>query len=113
MYVDAYVDVLLVMVLQDQCLEGILSQWNLTGLAEGVRRSGSHGGILARRHFRATSGPLQLRVEHETCRTIHGTHLEGIFSQKNSNRMAGWVNRGKDPTEGFPRAGTLGSLLAP
>ena len=38
MYVDAYVDVLLVMVLQDQCLEGILSQWNLTGLAEGVNR---------------------------------------------------------------------------
>ena len=58
MYVDAYVDVLLVMVLQDQCLEGILSQWNLTGLAEGV-------------------------------------------------------NRDQDPMEGFWRAGTLGSLLAP
>ena len=56
---------------------------------------------------------LEVRVEHETCRTIHGTHLEGIFSQKNSNRMAGWVNGGKDHTEGFPRAGTLGPILAP
>ena len=26
--------------------------------------------------------PLKVRVEHETCRTIHGTHLEGILSQK-------------------------------
>ena len=58
MYVDAYVDVLLVMVLQDQCLEGILSQRILTGLAGGV-------------------------------------------------------NRDQDPMEGFWRAGTLGSLLAP
>ena len=58
MYVDAYVDVLLVMVLQDQCLEGILSLRNLTGLT--------------------------------------------------------WViSRGRDPMEGFRRAGTLGPLLAP
>ena len=25
---------------------------------------------------------LEVRVEHETCTTIHGTHLEGILSQK-------------------------------
>ena len=27
--------------------------------------------------------PLEVRVEDETCRTIHGTHLEGILSPKN------------------------------
>ena len=48
---------------------------------------------------------LEVQVEHETCRTIHGTHLEGIFSQKNSTGLAGGVNRGQDPTEGFRRAG--------
>ena len=26
---------------------------------------------------------LEVRVEHETCTTIHGTHLEGILSHKN------------------------------
>ena len=26
-------------------------------------------------------GPLEVRVEHETCRTIHVTRLEGILSQ--------------------------------
>ena len=25
--------------------------------------------------------PLEVRDEHETCRTIHGTRLEGILSQ--------------------------------
>ena len=25
--------------------------------------------------------PLKVRDEHETCRTIHGTRLEGILSQ--------------------------------
>ena len=52
-------------------------------------------------------------VEHETCRTIHETHLEGILSQKNLTGLAGGFNNGQDPTEGFRRAGTLGPLLAP
>ena len=74
------------------------------GATEGFRRASTLGPLRAL---------LEVQVEHETCRTIHGTHLEGIFSQKNSTGLAGGVNRGKDPTEGFPRAGTLGSLLAP
>ena len=32
---------------------------------------------------------LEVRVEHETCRTIHGTHLEGILSQKSWTGLAG------------------------
>ena len=35
--------------------------------------------------------PLEVRVEVETCRTIHGTHLEGILSQKNWTGLAGGV----------------------
>ena len=33
--------------------------------------------------------PLEVRVEGETCRTIHGTHLDGILSQKNWTGLAG------------------------
>ena len=33
--------------------------------------------------------PLEVRVVGETCRTIHGTHLEGILSQKNWTGLAG------------------------
>ena len=32
--------------------------------------------------------PLGVRVEGETCRTIHGTHLEGILGQKNLTGLA-------------------------
>ena len=75
--------------------------------------SGSHGGISVRRQIWATSGPLQLRVEHETCRTTHGTHLEGILSQWSLTGLAEGVNRDQDPMEGFWRAGKFGPLLAP
>ena len=34
---------------------------------------------------------LEVRVEVKTCRTIHGTHLEGILSQKNWTGLAGGV----------------------
>ena len=34
---------------------------------------------------------LEVGVEHETCTTIHGTHLEGILSQKNWTGLAGGV----------------------
>jgi hypothetical protein len=37
---------------------------------------------------------LEVRVEHETCTTIHGTHLEGILSQKNRTGLAGGVRNG-------------------
>ena len=32
---------------------------------------------------------IEVRVEDETCRTIHGTHLEGILSQKTWTGSAG------------------------
>ena len=35
--------------------------------------------------------PLEVRVEDKICRTIHGTHLEGILSQKNWTGLAGGV----------------------
>ena len=34
------------------------------------------------RRFGGLKDPLEVQVEGETCRTIHGTHLEGILSQK-------------------------------
>ena len=33
--------------------------------------------------------PLEVIVEDKTCTTIHGTHLEGILSQKNWTGLAG------------------------
>ena len=35
--------------------------------------------------------PLEVRVEDETCKTIHGTYFEGISSQKNWTGLAGGV----------------------
>ena len=43
--------------------------------------------------------PLEVRVEGETCRTIHGTHLEGILSQKNWTGLAGGVRNGQNRSE--------------
>ena len=34
---------------------------------------------------------LKVRVEVETCKTIHGTYFEGISSQKNLTGLAGGV----------------------
>ena len=39
--------------------------------------------------FGGLKGRLEVRVEGATCRTIHGTHLEGILSQKNWTGLAG------------------------
>ena len=38
--------------------------------------------------------PLEVIVEDKTCTTIHGTHLEGILSQKNWTGLAGGVRNG-------------------
>ena len=38
---------------------------------------------------------LEVRVEDKTCRTIHGTHLEGILSQKKWTGLAGGVRKGQ------------------
>ena len=40
------------------------------------------------------NGALEVQVEDITCRTIHGTHLEGILSQKNWTGLAGGVKNG-------------------
>ena len=37
---------------------------------------------------------LEVQVEDKTYRTIHGTHLEGILSQKNWTGLAGGVKNG-------------------
>ena len=37
---------------------------------------------------------LKVRVEVETCKTIHGTYFEGILSQKNWTGLAGGVKNG-------------------
>ena len=42
---------------------------------------------------------LEVRVEVKTCRTIHGTHLEGILSQKNWTGLAGGVRNGQNRSE--------------
>ena len=43
--------------------------------------------------------PPEVRVEDKTCRTIHGTHLEGVLSQKNWTGLAGWVRNGQNRSE--------------
>ena len=63
--------------------------------------------------LRGLKDPLEVRVEDETCRTIDGTHLEGILRPKIWTGLAGGVKGGQDPAEGFRRAGTLGPLLDP
>ena len=41
--------------------------------------------------FGGLKDPLEVRVEDKTCRTIYGTHLESILSQKNWTGLAGGV----------------------
>ena len=48
------------------------------------------------RRFGGLKDPLEVQVEGETCRTIHGTHLEGILSQKNWTGLAGGVKKGQN-----------------
>ena len=45
-------------------------------------------------HLGGLKDPLEVRVANKTCRTIHGTHLEGILSQKNWTGLAGGVRNG-------------------
>ena len=47
-------------------------------------------------HLGGIKDPLEVRVEDETCRTIHGTHLEGILSPKNWTGLAGGVKNGQN-----------------
>ena len=51
------------------------------------------------RHFGGLKDPLEVQVEDKTCRTIHGTHLEGILSQKNWTGLAGGVRNGQNRSE--------------
>ena len=73
------------------------------GATEGFRRASTLGPLRAL---------LEVQVEHETCRTIHGKHLESISSQKNGTGLARGVSGGQVPTEGFRRASTFRPLLA-
>ena len=41
--------------------------------------------------FGGLNDPIEVRLGYKTCRTIHGTHLEGILSQKNWTGLAGEV----------------------
>ena len=47
------------------------------------------------RRFGGLKDPLEVQVEGKTCKTIHGTHLEGILSQKNWTGLAGGVKNGQ------------------
>ena len=49
--------------------------------------------------FGGLKDPPEVRVEDKTCRTIHGTHLEGVLSQKNWTGLAGWVRNGQNRSE--------------
>ena len=42
---------------------------------------------------------LEVGVEVKTCRTIHGTHLEGILSQKNWTGLAGVLRNGRNQSK--------------
>ena len=46
--------------------------------------------------FGGLKDPLEVQVEDKTYRTIHGTHLEGILSQKNWTGLAGGVKNGQN-----------------
>ena len=67
---------------------------------EGFRRASPFGPILA---------PQEGPVEHGTCSTNHGTHLEGLLSQKK------WYLGVQQCSlmEGFRRASSFGPVLAP
>ena len=43
------------------------------------------------RYLGGLKDPLEVGVEVETCKTIHGTYFEGISSQKNWTGLAGGV----------------------
>ena len=49
--------------------------------------------------FGGLKDPLEVQVEGETCRTIHGTHLEGILSQKNWTGLAGVLRNGRNQSK--------------
>ena len=49
--------------------------------------------------LRGLKDPLEVRVEDETCRTIDGTHLEGILSPKIWTGLAGGVRNGQNRSE--------------
>ena len=51
------------------------------------------------RHLGGLKDPLEVRVEVETCKTIHGTYFEGISSQKNWTGLAGGVRNGQKRSE--------------
>ena len=48
--------------------------------------------------FRGSKYPPEVRVRHETCSTICGTHVQAILDQKNLTGLAGGVREGQNCT---------------
>ena len=46
--------------------------------------------------FRGSKIPPEVRVRHETCSTICGTHVQAILDQKNLTGLAGGVREGQN-----------------
>ena len=47
--------------------------------------------------------PPEVRVRHETCSTICGTHVQAILDQKKLTGLAGGVKEGQDMAPEGPR----------
>ena len=47
--------------------------------------------------------PPEVRVQHETCSTICGTHVQAILDQKNLTRLVGGVREGQNMAQNGPR----------
>ena len=54
--------------------------------------------------------PSEVRVQHETCSTICGTHVQAILNQKNLTGLAGGVREGQDMAQNGPRLCTFLAL---
>ena len=57
--------------------------------------------------------PPEVRVQHETCSTICGTHVQAILDQKNLTGLAGGVREGQNFAPNGPRFWLLSPLEAP
>ena len=54
--------------------------------------------------------PPEVRVQHETCSTICGTHVQAILDQKNLTGLAGGVREGQNMAQNGPRLCTFLAL---
>ena len=54
--------------------------------------------------------PQEVRVQHETCSTICGTHVQAILDQKDLTGLAGGVREGQNMAQNWPRLCTFLAL---